>query len=727
MTVFGYARISVDLDEDSRENTSIENQVRIIEDYAAERFPAAALTIFKDRDRSGYTFEQREDYQRMRPRLLSGEVSTLIVKDFSRFSRRNSLGLLELETLRDAGVRIISIGDGIDYPTKDDWMLIQFKFLMNEMSVTDTSKKIRQLIANKQKNGKWVCAVPYGYRLINTKEMTYEIDPPAAEVVREIFALYNNGWGYKAIANHLTDKGVPTPRAGEIAWREANGQRTKLKAKEAWSIVSVVGILRNDFYIGVLRQHKYTRAKINGADKPLDEEAQIVLENAHTPILDTPTFLYAQDQLRLRSRSNYRGVKKYPCDYSGYLFCGDCGEPMFSRSRPDLRPSYICGTYMKRGTKGCSSHHIRVDKLDEVLKRYIKRVRDNSASMLAQLEEAVKQQPEREADIGRTIESLDRQLETAREQLKALYKRKLLDTMGKDADQTAIIDETYQELERELLQRVQGLETQVRDSIDSRNRLIQVNRRAKTAMDVFDAILRKEKLDKRDVGLIVERIDVFDDRLDIRLKPDVHELLALETETDSEPLTVTQESSRRAEKTYAVNVVNEGETAEIAMRSAITGHVVLSTIRTNDAVGTIERLEDTGVEAYLIASALRGVISQRLVRRICPDCRKPYVPAGDELDDLDMDMEPGLQFYRGEGCPNCFDTGFKGRIAVFEMLLITRELRAVTNRGGTRDELEQILHRSDSGFVPLRRNAIRLVREGVTTVGEVRRVISQDD
>lgn len=179
------------MQEDSHENTSIENQKRIIRDFVAKEFPDAELTIYEDRDRSGYTFSQRENYQKMRKELINGEVRILIVKDFSRFSRRNSLGLLELETLRDAGIRIISIGDNIDYPTRDDWMLIQFKFLMNEMPVTDTSKKIKQMIDNRQKNGQWICAVPYGYRIINTKEMTYEIDPPAAEVVREVFRLYN--------------------------------------------------------------------------------------------------------------------------------------------------------------------------------------------------------------------------------------------------------------------------------------------------------------------------------------------------------------------------------------------------------------------------------------------------------------------------------------------------------------------------------------------------------
>ena len=260
LKIDGYARISVDLEEDRHENTSIENQKKMIADYAAEHFPDAELHIYTDRDRSGYTFSQRESYQRMRRELLSGEASILIVKDFSRFSRRNSLGLLELETLRDAGVRIISIGDHIDYPTKDEWMLIQFKFLMNEFPVTDTSKKMKALIQSRQKSGSWICAVPYGYHMVNSKEMLYEIDPPAAEIVREIFRLYNNGWGYRKIANCLTERGVLTPRANEIARQTAAGKAPKRESKSSWSVITVSGILRNDFYIGTLRQRKYTRS-----------------------------------------------------------------------------------------------------------------------------------------------------------------------------------------------------------------------------------------------------------------------------------------------------------------------------------------------------------------------------------------------------------------------------------------------------------------------------------
>ena len=177
----------------------------------------------------------------------------------------------------------------------------------------------------------------------------------------------------------------------------------------------------------------------------------------------------------------------------------------------------------------------------------------------------------------------------------------------------------------------------------------------------------------------------------------------------------------------AVGEIRDGETADIAMRSAITGHVVLSTIHTNDAVGTIERLFDIGVEPYLVSSAMRGIISQRLVRRICPNCKESYEPSEDELLELGMPAKSGMLFYRGKGCPNCFHTGYRGRIAVFEMLEITSKVRAMISRRASRDEIETELKKPESGFVSLRKNALRPVLEGVTTGEEVMRVISEED
>ena len=173
----------------------------------------------------------------------------------------------------------------------------------------------------------------------------------------------------------------------------------------------------------------------------------------------------------------------------------------------------------------------------------------------------------------------------------------------------------------------------------------------------------------------------------------------------------------------AVGEIRDGETAQISMRAAITGHVVLSTIHTNDAVGTIERLEDIGVEPYLIATALRAVISQRLVRRICPKCKKSYEATAEEVRRLGLSTEHKHIFYRGEGCADCFNTGYRGRIGVFEILEITPEIRPLISRQAGRPAIEQELARAHSEFKTLRENAIQLVEEGITTAEEVQRVI----
>jgi type IV pilus assembly protein PilB len=177
----------------------------------------------------------------------------------------------------------------------------------------------------------------------------------------------------------------------------------------------------------------------------------------------------------------------------------------------------------------------------------------------------------------------------------------------------------------------------------------------------------------------------------------------------------------------AVGEIRDGETADIAMRAAITGHVVLSTIHTNDAVGTIERLEDIGVEPYLVASAMRGMVSQRLLRKICPNCKEAYTATDEELQDLDIPDEKGLTLYRGKGCPNCFNTGFRGRTAVVEVMTLNSKLRRLIADGAPRAAIEDELHKPGSGFVSLRESALNLAREGVTTASEILRVVNDDN
>ncbi len=535
--VSGYCRISVD-EELDKDNTSIENQKKIIEEFVKKKFPKCKLGFYVDRDRSGYTFEQREDYQKLRKRLMSGKTKVLIVKDFSRFSRRNSKGLVELEDLRDAGVRIISIGDSIDYPTFDDWMAIQFRFLINEMPVTDASKKVRNVIRRRQEDGKWINVVPYGYIITNMKKQEIAVEPDEAGIVRKIFSLYNEGWGYKRISNYLTEQHIPTPRAKEKERIEARGDEYKRKKTHtAWSIVTVQGILSNDFYIGTLRQHKYKRKKINGSDVKMDPEENFVFENHHEPIIDNRTWMITQELLKQRSTTHYRGVRKYDNVYSGFLFCGDCGSPMFSMSRGDLAPAYTCGTYHKRGLKGCTSHHTRIDVLDAILKQYVMKVRDNSSDMLKKLESSIKNEAAEIEENENTLSILERHLRDAKEELKAIKKRKIkeiarfeakAETDPSAASQAEIIEETYAELEDEAIMRIGGLQTQINLTAGKRKEIIRINRLARTVTDVFNDIIDKPKLDRVDLQLIIDRITVYEDHIDVKLKADVDAILHAE-------------------------------------------------------------------------------------------------------------------------------------------------------------------------------------------------------
>ncbi len=504
---------------------------------------------------------------------MAHKYDILVVKDFSRFSRRNSRGLVELEDLRDVGLRIISIGDGIDFPNDDDWVKIQFQFLMNEMPVTDTSRKVRSVVKRRQEDGRWICAAPYGY--IVNKQQEFEVVPTEAEIVRKIFALYISGWGYKRIANYLTDEGIPTPRMAERTRREAEGETPTRKVKNEWAIITVQGIIDNDFYIGTLRQGKYARRKINGADVKQDASDHKVFEHHHQEIIDYRTFATARALREERSTSHYRGVKINDNVYSGFLFCGDCGSPMFAMSRRDIRDAYRCGEYHRRGRKACTSHHIRVDKLDELVKDYVRKVKENSAQMLERLNADLARETEDIAETEKAEQNLTAVLDDLQAELKATKRQRVRDIM-KHPEQEALLEETYDEMESDLSRRIEGIRNQIDMSADKRNTIIQVNRVAKTAIDVFRDILEKDKLERNDLELLIDKILVFEDHLEIRLKTDIDTLLRCgtlpaETEdaanfsegTENIENLLIQSSKGREDKVFRVNVISNGDPLEI--------------------------------------------------------------------------------------------------------------------------------------------------------------------
>ena len=449
------------------------------------------------------------------------------------------------------------------------------------MPVTDASKKVRAVVSNRQKDGKWICAAPYGYKINARQE--FEIVPTEAEIVRKIFQLYIDGWGYKRIANYLTDEGIPTPRMSERERKEAEGKEYKRRVKPEWAIASVQGILENDFYIGTLRQGKYTRQKINGKDIRKGEDEQIVIEDHHQPIISYRDFRLVEELRRTRSKSDYRGVKKYENTYTNLLVCGDCGSPMFSMSRPDLRDAYRCGTYHRRGLKGCTSHYIRVDTLDSLLKEYLRKLRETSADMIERLQADIRKQDEDLEEKETAADNMEQVLSELQEELKTAKRQRVRD-LTKRPQHEAVINETYDEMEADIESRISALTKQIELTRDRENTIIRVNRAAKTAIEVFDEILEKDKLDPKDLHLIIDKIFVYEDHVEIKLKADIDSILrcgmlpeeAKEPEKleesgenfdlgtkDSLQVTTVQTSQKRPDKVFRANVICDGDPLEI--------------------------------------------------------------------------------------------------------------------------------------------------------------------
>lgn len=169
-----------------------------------------------------------------------------------------------------------------------------------------------------------------------------------------------------------------------------------------------------------------------------------------------------------------------------------------------------------------------------------------------------------------------------------------------------------------------------------------------------------------------------------------------------------------------IGEIRDQETASIAVQASITGHLVVSTLHTNSAASTITRLEDMGIEPYLIADATIGVIAQRLVRRLCPDCKKKKLANADELEMLLKDPDEKITIYEPCGCPKCDGTGFRGRIGVYEIMEITPQLKKVISKNGDADEIKELALKE--GMKTLRMSATEYVLDGTTSVQEMMRV-----
>lgn len=526
LRIASYSRVSYD--EDKERYESIINQKNIVRDYAKEHFNNYEIIEFEDDNFSGYKFD-RPDFTRMKREILEGNIDIVIAKDLSRIGRHNAKTLLFIEELEQMGITVIAINDDLDTSKEQNNDLVGIKTWYNELYVKDISRKIRSTVQNKSKNATWITNVPYGYVMVDYQKREYRVDHLAAQVVQRIYEMYVKGYGYKKIANTLTEEGIATPKKRLKQLWEEQGKTYIGPVNDIWNTASINHIIGNDFYIGTLRTNKYSRRGINGTDKKVSEEKQFVFEDFHEPILTKELFYKAQTihDSRKREKSHYRGTKKYDNDYTGLMKCGDCGAPMFSISNGKRKPAYYCGAYHNHGRSACTSHHILVSVLDDLVKQYIVMIKKNADKVIDYLNSELEKNRKKNANSNNSkgvLEALKQELDKTKNELKVTMQQKIRDIM-KSQDNREYIEEMYATMENELNNKITMLKSQIeleeKNNTDKQN-IVQTK---KDALKIFDDILEKDKLDKQDLETIIDCIYIYEDKIIIKLKSNIENIL----------------------------------------------------------------------------------------------------------------------------------------------------------------------------------------------------------
>lgn len=469
--IVGYVRLSKD--DDKKNYSSIENQKSLIERYAKEN-GMKIDKFYEDDGVSGYIFD-RPSFSELLDKIDSGEIDVVIAKDLSRIGRNNAKVLLFLDHICQIGKRLIIIDDNYD-TLEDNDDIIGIKSWFNERYVKDASKKIKSIIHMKQKEGSYLTHAPFAYKVVKKQ---FVVDEDHADVVRKIFRLYLEGYGYRRIADILNSQHVLTPSA---AMRESlNVEEGRVKCpsnvSSRWNDYSVRDILKNDFYVGIYRLRKRERRVIHGTDHRVPKEEQYVFEDHHEAIISKENFEVVKRIMSERAKNDFRSKRNEGpvSPFSSTMFCKDCGAKLVLIRRKlttTTREYYICSTYNTKGNQYCSKAHlINAEDIEQYFKDFLK-------ACLPVWEVAIKEfrmddYENLKAKTRQQIKRLEQREEQLSAQLKDLIKLKLNDL--KNATNIDIIEETYNEMQQEITEQLSAckaekekLSEKLQDTIDER-------------------------------------------------------------------------------------------------------------------------------------------------------------------------------------------------------------------------------------------------------------------
>ena len=514
----GYLRLS--RDDGDEESMSITNQRSIILEWASKN-GFIITDWYIDDGYSGYSMD-RPAFNKLKDDLNNNKVQVIIAKHLSRLGRHSAKVELFLEQLLEDGKRAITINDGYDTFDERTHDMVGIHTWVNEKYVKDTSKNVRSAIDRMQKEGRFICQVPYGYVLDPFVKGKYYVDKTCAVHVQEIFDMYLNGYGSKAIAKTLTERKIPTYWQNVKTRLERRGQTYNGREFQGiWTPNTILKMLRNDFYIGTLTLGKTKRRTINGKKIPQKEEDLVVFEDAHEPLIDKHTFKLAQEIMAERTHSNYRGSHKGPTIFSGKLFCADCGTRLTSGPSA-LTQRYICRKYHLLGTEHCTSHSTNDRNLTAALIYFLEHCRDNLAEAISDLKLT---QNKTMSDYQKDgIEILRKDQERIEKEVAVLIEQKMRETIA-NPTLKELIDKTYADMINSKYTELQSICTRINEIEEETCKDIDLKKELTSVLDIFDQILSSKTLTRRQVETIVDKIIVHeDDGLDIYLKGDLHEL-----------------------------------------------------------------------------------------------------------------------------------------------------------------------------------------------------------
>jgi len=533
----GYLRLSKEDDDIAKSETlqsnSIENQKEYIEDYLQSKPEIRVVDFYIDDGYSGVNFD-RPDFQRMLQDIKDKKINCVIVKDLSRLGRNYiEVGKYIERLFPFLGVRFIAINDNFD--SADDAALsnniiVPFKNLINDAYCRDISIKIRSHLEVKRKRGEFIGAFPvYGYMRGEDKNKLI-VDPCAAEIVKEIFAMKMEGMSQQAIADELNRLGVLSP--AEYKKEQGSGYKTVFQthSRAKWTAVAVLRVLTNEVYMGTLIQGKESTPnyKVRVREKKPKEE-WIRVENAHEAIISRTDFELISDILQKDTRVSTG--KSAVSVYSGYLVCADCGCSMVRKKvrSGSLEYVYYVCSGNKKDKDICSSHRISENALNMAITKTLQL----HLKQLGDLQESIRYIRETSGNSDK-IKKLVLQSEKRKEDIEKYNRLKL--ECYEDYKKELITQDEYMLFKKELDNRIEEIQRAITELGKKKRMLLDGGYEKESLLEKF--LTSKEIELKRSILVrFISRIYVYEDhRIEIifRYQDEIRQLLGIVEEIKQE-------------------------------------------------------------------------------------------------------------------------------------------------------------------------------------------------